>query len=127
MHEELEKGQQDPSAVESGTAEENATVDDTPMSENQESKPTDITPLATDDFRLTLEVCLRCESCGYSRTKEEIYRHLSLDITKQDESSSKASIAAGLSQFFQPQSLEIRCEKCSEGTHATQTQRILSR
>lgn len=83
------------------------------------------TAFATDDFRMTVEVCLKCESCGYSRTKSEMYRHLSLDIMS-DDGNKTACIPVSLNQFFQPEIREIRCEKCSEGTHASQSLRILS-
>ena len=83
-------------------------------------------PLPTDDFRLTVEVCLSCESCGYERKKTEIYRHLSVDIMS-DNGNQMGSIANGLNHFFEPEVLEIRCEKCAQGSHAKRSLRILSR
>lgn len=111
--------------------------------------------LPTDDFRLTVEVCLKCNSCGYSRyatsgctkrrctpwpnfvspchsrSKVEIYRHLSIDVCFVESAGTsetiKASVAAGLSKFFQPEVREIKCEHCSDGSHASQTLRIVSR
>jgi uncharacterized UBP type Zn finger protein len=66
------------------------------------------------------------------RTKEEMYRNLSIDVvdTTVNEANSKpsdVSVESGLSHFFQEEIREIKCERCSEGTHASQTQRILSR
>lgn len=58
--------------------------------------------------------------------KEEMYRCLSVDIIA-DPTSGNASLECCLSGFFAPEEREIKCEKCSEGTHATQTLRIVSR
>jgi hypothetical protein len=46
--------------------------------------------LPTEDLRFSVQVCLECTSCGYTRHKEEIYRHLSLDIAMKPRAS-KAS------------------------------------
>lgn len=96
------------------------------------SKP-EIAP--TDEFfRLNVEVCLQCKSCGYSRTKEEMYRYLSVDIDYEVEKPSNqgkrsniaASVERCLKHFFQPEDRELKCEKCNHGDVATQTMRILS-
>jgi ubiquitin C-terminal hydrolase len=131
VHEELEKGPtkdaeggnlSEAVASESGTeALVTTKEEETPAG----SSPAEKARLPTDDFRLTVEVCLECKSCGYSRSKQELYRHLSLDIVT-GETTCMASITAGLAQFFQPEVREIRCEKCSEGTHASQSMRVLS-
>jgi len=74
-------------------------------------------------------------------TKEEIYRHLSIDIVKEKPDDVKpaaataspasicdeASVENSLAAFFQPGVREIKCEKCENGTHAEQTLHILSR
>lgn len=64
-----------------------------------------------------------------------MYRHLSIDIDGDEKMSSdgtvqeisKASVEKSLGHFFQPEVREIKCEKCTDGTHAQQTLRILSR
>jgi len=38
----------------------------------------------------------------------------------------KATLEASLARFFEPEVRELKCEKCSEGTHARQTLRISS-
>lgn len=38
-----------------------------------------------------------------------------------------ATVEAGLANFFQPETREIKCEKCEAGTHVTQHLRILDR
>jgi len=76
----------------------------------------------------------------YYSNKEEVYRHLSIDIVSDDvatssESSSsssppvvpKASVEESLRSFFKPEVREIKCEKCTDGTEASQTLRIISR
>jgi len=55
-----------------------------------------------------------------------MYRQLSVDIVDGGDSST-ASVDASLSHFFQPEVREIKCEKCTEGTHASQTLRVSSR
>uniref|UniRef100_A0A7S4J8P6 Ubiquitin carboxyl-terminal hydrolase n=1 Tax=Odontella aurita TaxID=265563 RepID=A0A7S4J8P6_9STRA len=82
--------------------------------------------LPTDEyFRLNVKVCLTCDSCGYTRSKEELYRHLSLDVG--DEHATNWTVEAGLRMFFRPERREIKCEKCEDGTSATQKMEILSR
>lgn len=108
--------------------------------DNDEEKKDDSTPssshssafgriLPTDDyFRLNVEVNLKCKSCGYSRSKEEMYRYLSVDIGDSTcETSIRPTVEGCLESFFQPEDREIKCEKCNDGIEATQTMRILSR
>ena len=90
--------------------------------------------LPTDEqFRLTVQVCLTCKSCGFSRTKDELYRYLSVDIVDSafeepnQEEYRKRTVENCLQQFFRPEDREIKCEKCEDGTVAEQTLRILSR
>ena len=73
-----------------------------------------------------------------------MYRCLSLDITEarvpggssstEDMSNDvpvqefkPATVESCLHQFFRPEERDIKCEKCEDGIHATQTLRILSR
>jgi uncharacterized UBP type Zn finger protein len=64
------------------------------------------------------------------RFKEEIYRHLSIDITNGDGGKEgvdvEGSVEKGLAQFFQPETREIKCEQCDDGVDASQTLRITS-
>ncbi|KAG7370839.1 ubiquitin carboxyl-terminal hydrolase [Nitzschia inconspicua] len=85
-----------------------------------------------DFFRLDVRVCLTCQSCGYFRTKDEMYKNLSLDITRpaahdSESGFAQASVESCLSSFFQPELREINCEKCAEGRFATQQMKILSK
>ena len=86
--------------------------------------------LPTDNyFRLKVDVCLTCDSCEYSRSHEEVYRHLSVEVganigTGEDE---QWSIDRGLQKFFQAEVREFQCEKCEEGKSVTQTINIKSR
>ena len=69
------------------------------------------------------------------RRKVEMYRHLSLDIVRDestqgrdvDVSACEASVERSLAQFFQPEVREVKCEKCPRGTHAEQTLQIHKR
>lgn len=83
--------------------------------------------LPTDKyFRLNVDVCLTCDSCNYSRSKEEMYRHLSVDIgTNGDDE--PWTVDQGLEKFFQPEQRIIKCEKCESGSSVTQTITVKSR
>eukprot|EP00571_Detonula_confervacea_P004325 CAMPEP_0172320450 /NCGR_PEP_ID=MMETSP1058-20130122/40638_1 /TAXON_ID=83371 /ORGANISM="Detonula confervacea, Strain CCMP 353" /LENGTH=1122 /DNA_ID=CAMNT_0013035725 /DNA_START=84 /DNA_END=3449 /DNA_ORIENTATION=- len=82
--------------------------------------------LPTDEyFHLNVRVCLECDSCGYSRSKDEMYRHLSVDVG-EDSDLEKWTVERSLKQFFQPEKREIKCEKCDSGKTATQTMEIIS-
>jgi uncharacterized UBP type Zn finger protein len=62
------------------------------------------------------------------RTKEEMYRYLSVDIgTTYSEDTAKPTVERCLESFFEPEDREIKCEMCEDGIEATQTLRILSR
>ena len=83
--------------------------------------------LPTDEyFHLKVRVCLECNSCGYSRSKDELYRHLSVDVG-EDTNEEGWSVERSLEQFFQDEERELKCEKCETGTTATQTMEIISR
>jgi ubiquitin carboxyl-terminal hydrolase 8 len=85
------------------------------------------TELPTDKyFRLDVNVCLTCDSCKYSRSKEELYRHLSVDIGKNKDEE-PWTVDQGLDQFFQREQRDIKGEKCEEGLSATQTITVKSR
>lgn len=82
--------------------------------------------LPTDEyFHLNVRVCLKCDSCGYSRSKDEMYRHLSVDVG-EDSNLEKWTVERSLKQFFKPEKREIKCEKCDSGKSATQTMAIIS-
>jgi ubiquitin C-terminal hydrolase len=83
--------------------------------------------LPTDEyFQLNVRVCLKCDSCGYPRSKDEMYRHLSVDLG-EDSEQDIWTVEKGLKQFFQPEKRDVKCEKCQVGTTATQTLEVLSR
>jgi ubiquitin C-terminal hydrolase len=104
----------------------------------KEQDSTESNGLPTDDFCMKVQVCLKCCSCGYTRNKEEMYRHLSIDIINDPDASSGdasddtsqavpvATVEKSLAHFFQPETRDIKCEKCKEGSQAQQTLRILS-
>ena len=87
---------------------------------NHEDLPTD------EYFQLNVRVCLECDSCEYSRSKVELYRHLSVDVGADSEQDIW-TVEKCLKQFFQPEKRDVKCEKCQSGTTATQTMEVLSR
>ena len=48
------------------------------------------------------------------RDKQELYRHLSIEVGKENDD--PWSVEMGLQDFFKPHKVEIKCEKCSCGT-----------
>jgi uncharacterized UBP type Zn finger protein len=66
-----------------------------------------------------------------NRTMDEMYRHLSIEVDrheqKEDEVRPKWTVTEGLEKFFQSDQRELKCEKCEEGTTATQTLSVTSR
>jgi len=83
-------------------------------------------------FRWNVEVSLKCKSCGYSRSKEEMYRYLSIDIgdgnfDPRDPNFIKPRVDSCLASFFSAEDREINCEKCQGGKIATQTMKVLSK
>ncbi len=108
--------------------------------------PTTSCPALVDNF-FTMEIrtCLICNSCNFKRSRQETFRHLSLDIGDADDEDVKnnstdvASILStisslsqshyertlqeGLRKFFSSEKLELKCEKCF-GESATQTKEI---
>eukprot|EP00536_Pseudo-nitzschia_multiseries_P008550 jgi/Psemu1/287871/fgenesh1_pg.219_\ len=91
---------------------------------------TDVEP--TDEFfRWNVRVCLECKHCGYSRSKEEMHRYLSIDIGHEninpwEPGFVKPAVDSCLARFFSPEDREIDCEKCKVGKVATQTMTIRS-
>jgi len=87
--------------------------------------------LPTDKyFRLDVDVCLTCNSCKYSRCKEEFHRYLSVEVgTNQNQEGveDQWSIGVGLQRFFQPEMRELLCEQCEEGKSVPRTMTIKSR
>ena len=64
---------------------------------------------------------------------QEMYCHLSIEVDRHDnynrreeEEIRKWKVEDGLKKFFDPQRLDVTCEKCKEGTTATQTLSIAS-
>jgi hypothetical protein len=94
-----------------------------PPDENGESAAPPAATIATptdEYFHLKVRVCLECNSCGYSRSKDELYRHLSVDVGEGNEVGWSAE--QSFSEFFQDDEVrEVKCEKCETGTTATQT------
>jgi len=73
------------------------------------------TELPTDKyFRIELNANLTCEECQYTRDKQELYRHLSIDVGKENDD--PWSVERGLQDYFKPHQVEIKCEKCPCGT-----------
>ena len=81
--------------------------------------------LPTDKyFCLDVDVCLTCNSCKYSRSKEGSYRHMSVEVgTNQNQEGVEEQyyIGEGLQRYFQPEVRDIQCKKCEEVKSVTQT------
>jgi len=123
VHDELDE--------EVGAGKENK--DSTNRTEKEDAEKKDMAPsLLTDEFfRMNVNVCLKCDSCSYERNMDEMYRHLSIEVDrheqKEDEVRPKWTVNEGIQKFFQSDQRELKCEKCEEGTTATQTLAVKSR
>ncbi|OEU08808.1 cysteine proteinase [Fragilariopsis cylindrus CCMP1102] len=114
------------SNIMSSTASANNDKKGKKLSQDEDVEPVD------EFFRWNVQVCLKCKSCGYSRSKEEMYRYLSIDIgdgnfNLRDPNFIQPKVDSCLKRFFSAEDREVNCEKCEEGKIATQTMKILSK
>jgi ubiquitin C-terminal hydrolase len=124
VHEELEEddGKEDDAEMSLEDDSESTTT----AAAMEDKKSHERTSLPTDEFfYFKVRQCLECDSCGYSRSKDELYRHLSVDIG-EDANKEGWSVGRSLERFFQDEEREVKCEKCETGTTATQTMKIKS-
>jgi len=101
---------------------------------NNSDGPVPAKPLWTDNvvdnfFTMAVRTHLTCDSCKYTRSHEEVFRHLSIEIAAVDEgneieSCQERSIQEGLRKFFQEEKRELKCEKCFFES-ATQSSEII--
>ena len=61
------------------------------------------------------------------RSKDEMYRHLSVDVAEDSAGPGAWTASRGLVRFFRPERRDLKCEKCDAGITVTQTSEILSR
>jgi len=98
--------------------------------QEQNEKPQDPTPIESY-FTTCVRVGLTCDSCKFTRTKEEKFTHLTLEIGSSSTDNSGccsdsayiASVEDGLRRYFAPERRELKCEKCFSDS-ATQTMEI---
>ena len=86
-----------------------------------------IVVLPTDDYLChNVREFTKCDSCGTSRTKIEVYRHLSVDVGEDSEIETW-TLERSLQQFFHPEKRDFKCENllCS-GNTVTQTRQLIS-
>ena len=69
-------------------------------------------PSTRDLFSSKLLTTLQCTSCTFTRSKLETYKNLSLTPS--------TSLSKSLENYFNPQTVSIKCEKC-EGETARKT------
>merc|ERR1712150_11624 len=93
--------------------------------ENMEDGSSSNKVLSPIEEYLTTDVRVRltCDSCKYTRTHNEKFWHLSLELDSAKDSSS-SSVQDGLARFFASEKLELKCEKCFCES-ATQSMRIV--
>ena len=77
-----------------------------------------------------------CTDLFNCRTKEEMYRHLSIEVEepianekgdREEPAEVKWSVQNGLKKFFAPEKRDVICEHCKIGTTATQTLAVMNR
>ena len=99
---------------------------DEPESETEKTSKQIITPVDTY-FTTRVRTCLTCDSCHYTRSHEETFRYLSIEVGsgKDDITSSHdRTVTEGIRKFFSPEKRELKCEKCFCES-ATQTMEII--
>ena len=101
---------------------------DTEEEESPPSKPLWTDNVVDNTFTMEIRTHLTCDSCNYTRSHEEVYRHLSIEVGPSDdlnsvETSHERTVQEGLRKFFQPEKRELKCEKCFCES-ATQTAEI---
>ena len=122
------------------------TMKQAPTSERNRTLTTATQDVATvegcinnDEFGMLCVVRLECKCCTFSNTLIKTHRHLSLDLVDSKSGATfsaehmpsttqqTCSLDASLAHYFQPTTVERKCESCNQGTHATKTIHILKR
>jgi ubiquitin C-terminal hydrolase len=100
---------EEPTASEATSLMDEGLVSDCASEQSQNSsssEPAVISPV-NSHFKTCVRVRLTCDSCKFTRTHNETYLHLSLEIGPNS-----GSVEDGLRRFFSPETREIKCEKC---------------
>ncbi|GFH60198.1 hypothetical protein CTEN210_16674 [Chaetoceros tenuissimus] len=63
-------------------------------------------------FTTIIRTHLTCESCKFTRSKDEVYRNISIDVGQSNDACQENSIEEGLRNFFKTEKHELKCEKC---------------
>jgi len=105
--------------------EESNSNDNNNDRQEQQSSPS---PVDTH-FGTEIRSRLTCDSCKYTRSQIEKYMFLSIDIhdgTTNGDDANNNSIEEGLRNFFAPEKLELKCEKCfcESATQTTEITRL---
>lgn len=74
---------------------------------NSSSSESAVVSPVNSHFKTCVRVRLTCDSCKFTRTHNETYLHLSLEIGPNS-----GSVEDGLRRFFSPETRDIKCEKC---------------
>ncbi len=118
---------------------------------SSDESPSFCTPVDTF-FTMEVRTCLTCDSCNWSRSHRETFRHLSIEVGDADDEPPSSSLSStlfkkdsvsitstisslhqshydrtvqeGLRKFFSHEKLELKCEKCF-GESATQSMEIV--
>jgi ubiquitin C-terminal hydrolase len=94
------------SSAPSNESTEDSTHDQEEDDDDASTAPSFSSPV-DDYFTTQVNVQLTCDSCKYTRSHLETYRHLSLEI-----GTNGGSIEDGLRKLFSPEKRDIKCEKC---------------
>lgn len=111
----------EPPASEATSLMDEGMVSDCASEQSQSSsssEPAVVSPV-NSHFKTCVRVRLTCDSCKFTRTHNETYLHLSLEIGPNS-----GSVEDSLRRFFSPETREIKCEKCFCET-ASQSMQII--
>lgn len=87
-------------------------------SEDRPNHPQRTSTIVDEYFTMEVRTHLTCGSCRYSRSHDEVYRHLSIDVGPSSDDDNAVTtqhdrtVQEGLRKFFAPEKRELKCEKC---------------
>jgi len=105
--------------------------------EKEEDEQKSITTAVDTYFTMEVRICLKCDSCNYTRSHAETFRHLSIEVAEEDNDENNSfsqsnmnltshherTIQEGIRKFFASEKRDLKCEKCF-GESATQSMEI---
>lgn len=100
---------QNPSEISTMAAE---SVDESEDSTSKEKPLWNPSNIVDNYFTTIIRTHLTCASCKFTRSKDEVYRNISIDVGQSNDACQENSIEEGLRNFFKTEKHDLKCEKC---------------